>query len=304
METAIPSTGYSVPNLGDYALTQLGPALDEAVSLHAEFVELPLYALDIIAQGRVLPARLKLVKEHTSTRPLRYTVHGPAGLNFFRDTLPLSVQRNVFRAGLEIAAELNAIHFVIHSGIQQGPEPHDLEALYARQRDILAEFGDIAQNLGVTIVVENVFPGAAVCQTALPSRLAQEITAIDHPAVRACLDFSHAMLNSNRHGASFVDEAAALAPLAKQCHIHNSFGQLTFFSTYHRAERLAFGEGDLHMPPGLGNIPWDVLFDRLTFPASAVFILELAPHYWSDLAAAYATVRAFAARARMTAAVS
>lgn len=79
MQTGVLGIGYSVPNFEDYALKRLGPALDEAAGLRADFVELPLYALDVIGNGRVLPSRLKLVRAITGARPLRYTVHGPGG---------------------------------------------------------------------------------------------------------------------------------------------------------------------------------------------------------------------------------
>lgn len=213
--------------------------------------------------------------------------------------MPLPRLKDVFRACLEATAELGAIHFVMHTGIDGDARHHDIETLYARQRDVLAEFGDIAQGLGVTIAVENVYPGVSGRHTALPSRLAAEIAAIGHPAVRACLDFSHAVINANLNGVDFADEVAALAPFAKQCHVHNSFGQMTYFSTVHRAERLAFGEGDLHMPPGMGSIPWDALMERATFPQGVVFILELTPHFWTELGGALAAVRALGKKAKM-----
>jgi sugar phosphate isomerase/epimerase len=116
--------------------------------------------------------------------------------------------------------------------------------------------------------------------------------------VRACLDFSHAFLNANQQGADAVAECAALAPYAAQCHVHDSFGQLTHFRTHHRADRMAFGEGDLHMPPGFGSIPWDELMERCAFPEVSVFILELAPHFWHCLPDALVSVREIAAKAQ------
>jgi len=52
------SIGYSLPNDEDYALAKLGPALDEAASMGIHYVELALYAIDLVANGRVMPARL------------------------------------------------------------------------------------------------------------------------------------------------------------------------------------------------------------------------------------------------------
>jgi sugar phosphate isomerase/epimerase len=98
---------------------------------------------------------------------------------------------------------------------------------------------------------------------------------------------------------NFLDEIAALAPFAKELHIHDSFGKLWPLAPNHRAERLAYGIGDLHLPIGMGSIPWDALLERCAFPDNAIFIHELAPPYWADLAAAVEGTRALAARARI-----
>ncbi|MEJ2124803.1 MAG: TIM barrel protein [Alphaproteobacteria bacterium] len=298
MWSGIYNVGYSIPNEGDYSFKQLGAALNEAVGVGACFVELPLYSLDVIGNGCVLPSRLKMLKAAISAHPLRYTVHGSAIINFFRDSVPLPLQKDVLKASLEVTAELGAINYVVHSGVTEDtPSDGDTETYYARQREALAEAGEIAADLGVTIVVENVQPGKPNRYTALPSRLAQELALIGNPSVRACLDFSHAVINSNLRGVDFMDEIAALAPFASQCHVHDSFGRVTHLETLHRAERLAFGEGDMHLPPGMGNIPWDALLERCAFSEENVFILEISPHYWNCLPEAMALLRTMAAKA-------
>jgi sugar phosphate isomerase/epimerase len=290
------SVGYTIRSDDDYGLVKLGPALDEAEQMNVDCVELPLYAIDVIAGGRIIRERLRKLKEITSGRSIGYTVHGPLRLNLLEQPDLLRMHQNVLRAGLDIAAELGGRHFVAHSGgipfRTANPAPR-----FERQRDILAEMGDLAAASGIVIAVENLFGGEQ--QALLPSELAREIRAIGHPAVRACLDFSHAYLNSTRRGVSFLDEAAALAPLAKHLHLHDSFGVLTDIHFSFRAERLAYGLGDLHLPIGMGSIPWDDLAERCEFPADPIFNHELAPPYWSDLQDAIAGARAFAAKARI-----
>jgi sugar phosphate isomerase/epimerase len=299
MRFGVHNVGYAASNQDDYTMKRLGAELNEAMGQGIGFVELPLYALDVIGNGRVLPSRLKMLKAVTGAHPLRYTVHGSGNINFFRDILPLPLMKDVFKASLEVAAELGARNYVVHTGITEGaPAGDELETLYARQREALTEAGDIAADMGVTIVVENVHPGTPGNYTALPSRLAKELEVIAHPAVRACLDFSHAVINANQRGVDFMAEIDALAPFARECHVHDSFGKLTHLKTVHRPDRMAFGEGDLHLPPGFGSIPWDAIMERCAFPEAIVFILELAPHYRSCLPHALASVREIAAKAR------
>ena len=289
--------GYSLANDHDYALVKLGPALDEAAAIGADYVELALYSLELVANGRILSDRLKRVKALTSGRPFGYTIHGPLTLNLMETNPQAKIQKAVLKAHLEIAAELGGVHFVAHAGRISPAESGEPEAGYARQRDALAEAAEYAQASGIVIAVENIFGVKAGRETPMPSRLAAEIEAIGHPALRACLDFSHAYLESGRVGADFLAEATALAPLSKHLHIHDSFGKLWSSEPGHRAERLAYGVGDLHLPIGMGSIPWDTLMERCRFPKDVIFIHELAPPYWADLADALERTRALAAKA-------
>ncbi|WP_088347415.1 MULTISPECIES: sugar phosphate isomerase/epimerase family protein [Rhodomicrobium] len=295
------SIGYSLPNVDDYALEKLGPALEEAERYGVDYVEIPLYATDVVANGRVLPERLRAVKALTGGRPFGYTMHGPLGLDLMERGAMEAMHRQVLKAHLDVTAELGGAHLVAHSGRfaeADGDSPADA---LARQRDALADIADEAQARGITIAVENLFASRPGLEPLLPSELAAEIAKIGHPAIRACLDFSHGYLESTRRGADFVTEAAALAPFAKHLHVHDSFGKLGAFFP-HRAERLAYGIGDLHLPFGLGSIPWDELMSRLAFPSDPIFIYELAPPYWSDLPFCLEKLRELAARANIGAA--
>jgi len=298
MGNRVLGVGYSLPAEDDYAFRTLGPRLDEAESHGVDFVELPVHSMDLIAAARVLPGPLKTVKGMLAGRSLRYTVHGPMAINLMDVPARLARHQDVLKASLDISAELGAVHYVLHGGIIDAGHAEVEEDLFAQQRDILATFGDEARERGLIIAVENLFTSSSKNQTALPSRLAREIAAVAHPHIWACLDFSHGALNSAAHGAVFIEEAAALAPFAKHLHLHDSFGRPAEFFTPRRAERLAYGEGDLHLPLGLGNLPWDALMERLDFPGGVIFNIELAKPYWTELGKVIETARGLAARAR------
>jgi sugar phosphate isomerase/epimerase len=300
MRTGPYRIGYSIPNNDDYGLVKLGPLLDEAESLSIDLVELPLYALDVVARGRVLPERLKKLKAITEGRSIGYTIHGPLGLNLLEQRDLLQIHKDVFKAMLEVAAELGGAHFVAHSGSipQQTANP---APRFARQREILAEMGDVAAQSGMVIAVENLFGGPDGAM--LPSRLAGELEAVGHPAVRACLDFSHAYLLCTKLDVDFIGEIAVLAPFAKHLHMHDSFGVLIEGAHFsYRAERVAYGVGDLHLPLGMGSIPWEAIFETCRFPEQPIFITELAPPYWIDLPEVIEKMRALAAKANIGAA--
>lgn len=298
MHKGVLGIGYSLPHDDDFTFAHLAASLDKADSLQPDFVELPLFSLDVIAAGRIMPERLKRVKALTSGRNHGYTVHAPLALNFMETLSPDPMTKAVARACLEVAAEIGAVHFVLHPGIFNACLPPERELLYDVQRDLLAECAEFAATLGLIIAVENLYPSTRELSTALPSRLAAEIAAIGHPNLCGCLDFSHAFIHANLMGVDPMAEVAALAPHAKHLHIHDSFGRLSYRRTWHRAERLAFGEGDMHLPIGMGNLPWDEMLEKLVFPDGVILNLELAPPYHSELAASVAALRGLAARAR------
>src|SRR5688500_16415653 len=82
MANTVLGVGYTLAsNTDDFAFDALAKRLDEAEALGVDFVELPLYAMDLIAGARVLGNRLKLAKARLAGRPLRYTVHGAMAIN-------------------------------------------------------------------------------------------------------------------------------------------------------------------------------------------------------------------------------
>lgn len=286
--------GYSLRSSDNFQLDDLARDLDEAEALGVDFVELPLYQFRIIAGGRIIRPELEKLKALCAGRPFGYTMHGALGINFLDVPERLELHRDVLKASLEVSAAIGARHYVLHGGILDARDKDEAEARYAQQRKALAEFGDTAQSHGLVICVENLFTYHHHEIAALPSRLAREIASIGHPCIAACLDFSHGYINSTLHGADFMAEAKALAPHAKHLHIHDSFGKPQTFKTYSRAERMAYGLGDLHLPIGWGAIPWDAIMTGFDFPAGVILNLELPPPFWGELPGCLAAVRRMA----------
>ncbi len=277
---AVRGAGFSSGVIDDPDFERLRQNLDEALKLGLDFVELPLFAMDLIAGGRILPSQLRRLKEAIAGRGLSYTAHGPIGINFMHPRDALSRHLAVARATIEVAAEIGAVHLVLHTGHMPGQEEAAIEAAYGAQRDAFASLGEIAAIHSLVIAVENIFVMEAGVYTALPSRLAREIEAIGHPNVRGCLDFSHGAITCKAQGADYLSEAKALARVARHLHIHDSFGDPAHLRTYTRSERVAFGLGDLHLPVGWGDLPWNEMMRAFDFEPDVIFNLELPVPYW------------------------
>jgi sugar phosphate isomerase/epimerase len=278
------------PDLSDLAST-----LDEVADLALDHVELPAYAYDLVVRGRVLPARLRDLREACRGRAHRFTVHGPLSINFMGPAAHLPSFDAAARAFVEISAAIGAPHLVLHAGMVQASEVRGIEDAYARQRAHLAKLGDIAGDHGVTVCIENVFDWSPYVATPGLARLAREIEAIGHEAIRATFDFSHGLIHATQHGYDFLAEAEALAPWAKHLHLHDSFGLPDLPWVYAVAEADATGMGDLHLPVGWGAVPWEALATRCRFPQGVIAIHELAFRFFGERGEALAGARRFAA---------
>lgn len=286
--------GFSSAVHEDPDFEHLRRNLDQAEELGAEFVELPLFGMDLIAGGKILREQVRRLKQVTEGRGCGYTVHGPIAVNFMATRDLVARHLAVAKASIEVAAEIGAVHVVLHTGHTAAGNEAEIEAAYARQREALTSLGDWAVQHSLIIAVENIFAKHPDEYTALPSRLAGEIDAIGHPSVRACLDFSHGALTCSARGADFFSEAKALARVARHLHLHDSFGDPMHLRVHSRPERVAYGLGDLHLPIGWGNIPWHRMMAEFAFEDDVIFNLELPAHFWFKLPDCMASVQALA----------
>lgn len=299
MSEGVLGVGISIKS-EDAEFKDLGPDLDRAEQLGVDYVEIPTLTMPLVADGKIMREQLRKAKAQIGERPFGITIHGPIGINLMDDPWRLPLHKQVLAASIEVAAELGGLHYVMHSGTIPDTQGPGLDAAYGLQREALAEAGDVAAQHNIIITVENVFTYSRDRLTALPSKLASEIAAINHPNVKACFDFSHGFINCTLHGTEFLDEAAALAPFAKHLHVHDSFGRPHDIKTHSRAERLAFGQGDIHLPIGWGSIPWGQLIERIRFHPGVIFNIELERTYWCEAENTIAAVRELAARAKTT----
>jgi sugar phosphate isomerase/epimerase len=178
-------------------LTDFGAELDMIEALGVESIELPTYDMDLVVGGKIRQPQLARLKAACAGRSVAFSVHGPLAINFMDEAWRLPRHMEVLEASLEIAAELGAENYVIHSGLAPTQQGAGIEAAYARQREWLAKGGDRARQHGLVLCVETLFAGyKGEGHSSSPSRLASELAAIDHPNVLATLDFSHAYINS------------------------------------------------------------------------------------------------------------
>lgn len=169
----------------------LGHQLDRMERLEVDFVEIPTFAMNLLCAGRVIEHNLREAKAIVSGHWFMITVHGPIGFNLMSPEPVQRMHRDVLTASIEVAATLGARHYVLHTGTVADKPASKLRDDYQLQRDALHEAGDLAAQFGITLAVENVYAYSRSERTALPSELAAEIAAVNHPNFKACMAFSH-----------------------------------------------------------------------------------------------------------------
>lgn len=275
---------------GDFAntLRHLPSCLDKFEALGVDSVELSLGAFDLMAQARVLPHRLAEFKRICADRPFSFTLHGPIASSF-TDRRHYQLQKDVCRAALDISGEIGARAQVHHGGSAPAGDAAEIVALLELEREALIEIAPHAEACGVILCVENIFGDDAVW-FASPAELAAQIRAVNHPHIRATIDFSHAAINAGVRGFDLMAELKELAPVAGHLHIHDSFGKPRSFRPYTYGEAVNFGLGDLHLPPGWGALDWEAIA-ALPYARDLVANLELGTRFEDELPAAIAFCR-------------
>lgn len=292
-----PIAGFGFSTIGRAPdLTDLDRALGRIEDSGATHCELALCGAHVIAGGRVIPEMRRRLETITARRKLRYTAHGALTVNFM-DEAHLDLHLAVCRGMLELTAAVGASVMVHHPGVAPAAPAREIERLHGVERDALRAMGDHAAGLGTRLAVETLFVERDDRYTAHPVRLAAELRAVDHPHVVGTLDVSHTRIMAARCGTAFEEAVRAFAPLAGHCHLHDSFGRPTTIDLfYHWPERVAFGMGDLHLPLGWGDIPFDTLLPGLPVLPGTVLNVELPDRHWAEMDGCAAAARRLAER--------
>lgn len=281
---------------GSPDMVEMSATLTMAERLGADVVELSLADEDIVVGCKIIPDRLRRLKDIIKNHALRYTVHGPGYVNFMA-TDDFDRNKRLCRTFLELCGEIGAKSMIMHTGYCMHDDEAVTEDCYAQQRDAFHEMGEVARSYGVTICVENIYDYAEGMRTASPTKLANEIREIGHPNVVATLDFGHAAIQCTIDQLDYVKECRAMAPQVRHLHVHDNFGLPPNYNNLARgAEAAAFGYDDLHLPIGYGdNMHWEEVLPDMAVMDGTTMILELRmPEYTHALEESLAKARQFA----------
>jgi sugar phosphate isomerase/epimerase len=121
------------------------------------------------------------------------------------------------------------------------------------------------------------------------SPIVRQLEAIDHPAVGLTLDVAHLHIAAHEIGFDYLEAVREAAPWVRHLHANDNFGRLDRGVDL-EMDRWAFGEADIHLPPGWGCIPYRQVFARLP-EYEGDLILEIKPGFYDLLGQALQDTR-------------
>ena len=287
-----------------FTLRELELALGKLRELGYPLVEIDPSSFPLIIDGELRPRQLADFVAVTRNSGLRFSVHGFGRLNLAYDPRH-DLCRRVMRAQIELCSAVAATRLVYHSGLQALEEvrngvrgtlltDQELEEGARREAAALRDLSRAAADAGVIIGMENLDPhlwehnlikGFGLPRAAIDKHLARlrigpivrQLEAIGHPNVGMTLDVAHLYMAAQDLGFAYLDAVSEAAPWVRHLHVTDNFGRLDF-GCQGEPERRAFGEADLHMPPGWGSIPYREVFARLP-DYGGDLVLEIEPGF-------------------------
>lgn len=239
-------------------------------------VELTLDTYPLIIGGSVNYRYVEHVKSALEQFPLRYAGHIGSGVNL-RGRDRLELQKSVIKSSIEICAILGLSPLTVHfeeASMRMAVEQTFMEGYI--------EAAEYAATHGVMLCMENI-------EVEHHTRVLDMVQKINLGNFRMTLDLGHLYLSTRYFGLNFETAVKDCAPYVEHVHLHDNTGdfeetRLTDFYKYKgmtMAHRIAFGKGDIHLPPFWGQIPLKSSLERI-FEAGfdGIVLCEYgSPHY-------------------------
>ncbi|MCR8546934.1 sugar phosphate isomerase/epimerase [Salipiger sp. P9] len=275
----IVATGFNTGAESD--LSKLDARLAHMAEIGCTGAEITATGLDAVVSCRLLSDRVAQIREIMARYPLSYSMHAPIAINLM-DEAHGDLMQKAATVSMELAAEIGAGAVVIHPG---RCHPADWEArsttLLAQELERLHPVADRAAELGVAIAYENISPnrrvidGLETSYSLDPRQLGAQLAALDHKAVFACLDISHAQQGAVLWGFDMIEACAALSPWIGHIHYSDSTGLPASFPWTQEGEKHFLGAGDMHAPKGFGSVDFEALAARLTVRPGTRIVIEI-----------------------------
>ncbi len=243
-------------------------------------VEIPVHGVGCILGGKLLKPQTDRVKRILERYPFQYTVHGPDPVNLCDERSP-EIHASALKASIDFAKAIGSSVVVYHGSFRMSEQRRG-ESEWADEIERLKRIGEYGEKQGVTVAVENIFrQGMERTYRIDPRHLAEVIGAVGNPKVGICFDFGHAYLSAREEGFSYLEALRAVLPYLVHVHIHDNLGIPNARESGGNGKKpldaFVIGEGDLHLPPGWGMIPYGEVLPEVFPSYKGVWMMEIHP---------------------------
>jgi len=256
-------------------------------------IEIPLYELDVLCGKKIVKEELNFLQEALKPSKLNISLHGSISVNLM-DEEYLDDHIEILKRDIEVSEAINSKILVTHFGytnIENYKNKEKYKKLLKNQTEIYFKMSEYAKSHNVILAIENIFPFTPTSYAPLPNEIAEEISSLNHPNAKTTIDFSHAYLNCTHKNVDFIEQIKTMVPLTRHLHIHDSFGKLKKMDTYMHSEDVTYGQGDIHLPLGWGDIPFEKIFSTLSFDSNIFLNFELSDRYKRYYQSSYETAK-------------
>lgn len=291
----------------DGCLAKLPDDLARIVDLGLGGAEIAIHGLDAIRGGALDRRRVDAFLAVAADFPLRLSVHAPDALDAMarRDR---DIHLAILDSCLEFCVQARADVLVVHPGrwvtesdfgVLPPWRPDEAEAadLRAEEAEAIARAADRAPD--VVVALENArpyLPYSSYTYAEYPDRLLEQVERIGRPNVGVCLDTGHLHMASRLHGFPEAEAVRRLSPWIRHLHVHDNFGRTGYWTEKAQTRQVPLGRGDLHMPPGLGDIDFDAVLGSLLPGFEGIAVCEVRERYLHGMAEHVAVFRALMER--------
>jgi sugar phosphate isomerase/epimerase len=275
-------------------------------------VELTTTGLFFVFDGRLNVQRARAIRRVLKGYPFRYTLHLPDCLNLAISPVA-ALEGSIFAACIEFAALVDAEVLVYHCGLSllHLDSPEQRRQAAQGEAEALGRLAEQARRSGILLTMENCNPepgepelvrarglGPAELRELHPAlyldSVGEQIRRVGSPNLGLTLDPGHLFLAVELTQEGFLEAIERNAGLVRHLHLNDNFGRNPG-SDHGRMEQALYGEGDCHLPLGLGAIPLPEVIERL-HSFSGYVIFEMRPEYRGFLPDSVAWLREHVAK--------
>ncbi|KPV62465.1 MAG: Xylose isomerase-like TIM barrel [Candidatus Bathyarchaeota archaeon BA1] len=254
--------------------------LDLFTNVGFDCVELMPDSLNLIRNGILDKRGCSSVLDILSSYDFLYTTHAPLKANLANASL-VRISEGIIKACIGFSVLINARILVLHAGFVV---PSDKFSIFTRPLagalmaliDSMRRCAEYASNSGISIGIENGELGATHLFKGIDSLL-DVVEAIDMDNVGVALDIGHLYLTANYYGFDLLEATEKALTHMIHAHLSDNFGKFDPLSPYEKD--LPYGYGDLHLPIGLGNVPYKDILELIKPVYKGVYILDIDPEY-------------------------